>query len=254
MKVEFLNPFGTDRYDDLVGRTLSEFAREDTDLEITHLEGSPEDIDYYYYKHLMETGIFERVLEAEREGIDAIVIGCCYDPGVRVARELVDVPVVGPLEAGIRLSPYYGHDFAILTDHHKAVPYLEDLVGTLGAGPRFRGIDAVEWWASDMPENTATVADDACEYAQSLVESSGAEVVVLACTLIAACMDDNRTYPDVPVINPNVAGLKMAELLGDLYRTGQYEINRRGYYESPRTADPEGYEAVRERYGGYPGE
>ena len=33
-------------------------------------------------------------------GYDAVVVGCCYDPGVRVARELVDIPVVGSARGG----------------------------------------------------------------------------------------------------------------------------------------------------------
>jgi allantoin racemase len=56
-------------------------------------------------------------------------------PGVRVARELVDIPVIGPLEASMQMAGYFGHSYTIVTDHHKAVPYMEDQVRLGGARP-----------------------------------------------------------------------------------------------------------------------
>jgi allantoin racemase len=38
------------------------------------------------------------------------------DPGVRVAREVVDIPVIGPMEAAVNVASYFGHDYSIVTD------------------------------------------------------------------------------------------------------------------------------------------
>ena len=63
-KIDFINPFGTLSYDDLIHRTLSHYAAEGTALNITHLEGCPADIDYFYSKHLIRI----RAVRTDHEG------------------------------------------------------------------------------------------------------------------------------------------------------------------------------------------
>ena len=40
-RICFLNPFGTDQFDELVGDTLRPYLRPGTEVEITHLEDCP---------------------------------------------------------------------------------------------------------------------------------------------------------------------------------------------------------------------
>jgi len=98
-RICFCNPFGTDQFDDLVLETLTPYLREGTVVESVHIADCPRNIDYYLPKHLVETELFKLILAAEEDGFDAFVIGCCYDPGLTVAREITSMPVVGPLEA-----------------------------------------------------------------------------------------------------------------------------------------------------------
>ena len=121
-RILFLNPFGTDQFDELVHSTLTPYLRAGTEVEIRHLTGCPRNIDYYVPKHLVETEVLRAVAAADREGFDAFVIGCCYDPGLTQARELTDMPVVGPLEASVLLARLFGHRFSVVTDHRKAAP------------------------------------------------------------------------------------------------------------------------------------
>src|SRR4026207_1414823 len=110
-RIDFINPFGTEAYDGLIAETLNAYAGEGTDLTISHLRGCPPDIDYYYNKHLMETALFEHVMQSWAAGLGAWVVGCGYNPGGRVARELVNIPVVGPLEASMQMAGYFGHSY-----------------------------------------------------------------------------------------------------------------------------------------------
>src|SRR5712675_1538371 len=114
MRICFLNPFGTPDYDAIITRTLAPSLRPGTEVAVRHLTDSPRNIDYYVPKHLVEVEVLKAVLAAEREGFDAFVIGCCYDPALTQARELVNIPVVGPLEASVMLSRLFGHSFAVV--------------------------------------------------------------------------------------------------------------------------------------------
>jgi len=252
MKINFINPFGTPVYNELIRETLIPYARPDTELVVTHTTDCPENIDYYYNKHLVELAVFEQVMRAEAAGYDAVIVGCCYDPGVRVARELVDIPVIGPLEASMQMAAYYGHDYVVITDHHKAVPYLRDMVKLYG-GTQCRDVSCINWWVTDMIRDTAGVARDAQVAVRKVLESSGAEAAILACTIISASTEkwlrDNGAQRDLTILNPNTMALKMAESLGDLKRQGLYNISRRGYYHKPQQHNAQEFAADRARYG-----
>lgn len=251
MRVNFINPFGTPDYNGLIEETLRPNARPDTELVVTNTENSPRNIDYYYSKHLVELEVFENVIKAEAEGFDAVIVGCCYDPGVRVARELVDIPVIGPLEACMQMVAYYGHDFAVVTDHHKAVPYLRDLVRLYGDA-NCTGVQAINWWVTDMIKDPAGVARDALNATRGVMKEQGAEAVILACTIISACVEktlrDTGHARGYPILNPNTMALKMAEAMADLYSRGLYNISRSGYYDKMQNHAREEFESVRARW------
>jgi allantoin racemase len=247
-RIAFINPFGTDAYDRIIEETLGPLAMNDTTLDVRNLIGAPVNIDYFWPKHLLESAVFEECMRIEEEGFDAIIVGCCYDPGVRVARELVDIPVVGPLEASLGMSSFYGHRPTVITDHHKAVPYIEDLVRLYGQA-NVRNVRCIDWWVTEMIQEPSKVAADAVAACERALGEDDADLAVLACTIIAAClMQHTRAtgeYRDVPVVNPNLLALKAAESLADLWQRGEYRISRRNYYEKQSARDPIEFEQVR---------
>ncbi len=252
MKINFINPFGTHAYDDIIKETLLPYARPDTDLVVTHVTDGPPNIDYYYSKHILELIIFEQVMRSEEQGYDAVIVGCCYDPGVRAARELVDIPIIGPLEASIQFASYFGHDYVVVTDHHKALPYLRDIVHLYG-GRHCRGVSCINWWVTDMIKDTALVARDAQAAAKRELEASGAEVAILACTIISACAEKHLkgsgASRESAILNPNTMALKMAESLADLKCQGLYNVSRKAYYQKMKQHNPSEFADVRARYG-----
>ena len=257
MRIVFCNPFGTDAYDAIVRESLAPYLRPDTTVEITHLENSPANIDYYLPKHVMELDVFRSVVAADESGADAFVVGCCYDPGVAVARELTEMPVVGPLESAVLLSRFFGHRFSVVTDHHKAVPVLEDLVRLYGIEANCRSVRAIDWFVEDMIGDPSAVARDAYERCKQVLEDDGAECVVLGCTIIAACLEREilagaTELADLPILNPNVLAVKAAELLADLRSVGQYRISRRGFYQRAEDRNAEEARSVWRDFMGLP--
>jgi allantoin racemase len=249
----FLNPFGTDAYDELIASTLLPSLRSSTEVEIRHLAHAPRDIDYYAAKHLAETEIMAAAVAAEREGFDAFVIGCCYDPALTQARELTEMPVVAPLEASVLLSRLFGHRFSVVTDHRKAVPELEDRVRVYGIEANCRSVRAIDWYVDDMVGDPDAVARDAYDRCVEVMESDGAETVVLGCTIIAACYEravlrGADELATAAIINPNLMAVKVAELLADLRAAGQYRISRAGYYQQHAQHDPNEAREVLEEY------
>jgi allantoin racemase len=252
IRINFINPFGTPQFNGLISETLTPYLRPGSELVVTNTTNCPENIDYYYSKHLIEEAVFNEVIKAEKEGFDAVIVGCCYDPGVRVARELVDIPVIGPLEATMQLAPYYGHDFVVVTDHRKAVPYLRDLVRVYGEEANCRGVSCIDWFVTDMIKDTQAVAVDAAKKALQVMETADAEVVVWGCTIISASYEkwlrDTGAQRNPVLLNPNTMALKMAECLAELKTAGAYQISRKGYYQQLQQHNPDEWDAVRSRF------
>ena len=59
--------------------------------------------------------ILAAILQAERDGYDAAVIGCFYDTGLRPARELVRrLAVAAPCESACHIASTLGSSFSVI--------------------------------------------------------------------------------------------------------------------------------------------
>lgn len=235
MKICFLNPFGTPVYDQLISNVLTRSLRDDVRLEIRHLDSDMENMDYFAAKHVLEISIMKEAVRAEQDGFDAFVIGCCYDPALTQCRELVDIPVIGPLEASIGNVRPFGHRFAIVTDHAKAATEITDLVRRYGQESNCKKVTSVGWFIDDMIKDPLSVARDAFSASREVMADTGAETVIMGCTIVAACYESvaakDPELQGLSVIDPNIIAVKQAEMLADLHASGQYRISRSGYYQ-----------------------
>lgn len=235
MHINFLNPFGTADYDDMIRQVLEPDLRPDVELTVTHLDVVPPVPHYYAQKHLVEVEVMKAAVRAERDGFDALVIGCCYDPGLIQARELVGIPVVGPLEASVGMSRAFGHRYAVVTDMHKAVPEIKDRIRLYGQEANCAGVTHVGWFIEDMVLDPAAVAQDCYDTSLSVMRETGAETIIVGCTIVSGCYElaarKDPRLQELSVVNPNVIAVKQAETLADLRKSGQYRISRAAYYQ-----------------------
>jgi allantoin racemase len=96
------------------------------------------------------------------------------------------------------------------------------------------------------------VAKDAASACEIALRDDDADLVILGCTIIGACLTrhsrETGEYRDIPVVNPNVLALKSAETLADLWQRGEYRVSRRNYYEKQAARDPAEFEQVKREY------
>ena len=67
-----------------------------------------------YEETLAAPQVIQRILEAERNGMDAVVIDCMSDPGFDAVREAVSIPVIGQTQVCSFLASALSHRFSIL--------------------------------------------------------------------------------------------------------------------------------------------
>lgn len=121
--------------------------------------------------------ILEVVRRLAEEGADAIFISCAADPGVKEARALVRVPVVGAGSAAAGVALALGERVGVL-NLNEATP---------GPVRRLLGGHLVGEAAPEGVRDTTDLLREegqraALEAARRLVRATGAEVLLLACT------------------------------------------------------------------------
>jgi len=117
---------------------------------------------------------------------------------------------------------------------------MKDNVKLYGASDRVLGLDVINWYVRDMVNDTAAVARDVVEVTARSIKATGAEAVILNCTIIAASyqkylMEGGAPAP-FPILNPNLMALTMAESMARLRQKGAAQISRLGYYGQPPDA------------------
>ncbi|MCG8505494.1 MAG: hypothetical protein MI755_12885, partial [Sphingomonadales bacterium] len=75
---------------------LKHYERPDLKLSSAFLDKGPQSIEYRLEEAMLVPDLVVKAVEAEREGIDGLIVDCMADPGVDVVRECVSIPVIGP--------------------------------------------------------------------------------------------------------------------------------------------------------------
>jgi allantoin racemase len=146
-------------------------------------------------------------------GCDAVVIAVSYDTGLRAARELLAVPVVGMTEAGLLTACMLGGRIGFITFGRRVLPLYHELVAAYGLGARIAGWRVLESTAAYQRGAHDALDREIVAAARDLIERDGAETVVLTGAVRAGV--PARLQPDVPVplIDCMACAVRQAELL-----------------------------------------
>src|ERR1700722_4154468 len=116
----------------------------DPDTEI-HVAGITEvggTGDQFRYLEYLETGeVLKNVHRAVREGFDAFLIGNIADPGLREAREIANIPVLGLCESALHVACMMGANFSLVTINEKFTPRIVENVMRYGLKDRLAAVN-----------------------------------------------------------------------------------------------------------------
>jgi allantoin racemase len=212
---------------------LQELAEPSTIVDGTWFDSGTPHLEYEFYEHLAVHKILEKTVDAEKNGYDAVVIGCFYDPGLREARELVKIPVIGVCEASLHVaSMLVAGKFSILVGRRKWIPKMRDNVRSYGFESRIASWRILNLTVPEMRDFEKTRSAILRE-AKQAIEEDLAECIVLGCTGMLGQAKEVQEELGVPVLDPVLMGLKVAELRATLWRRFGISHSKIGGYESP---------------------
>ncbi len=194
---------------------LQEHASSGVEILVRDTEHGPVSIESNYEEYLAIPGALEEIVRAEEEGIDAVIMGCFGDPGVDAARELVDIPIIGPAECSMHLAGMLGYSFSVLTVLDNVVPLIRKIAKLTGLESRVASIRTIETSVLSL----AGARDDAMqrllEVGTKAIQADNADTLVLGCMSLAFLdiSEELGSMLGVPVVNPAIASLKAAESL-----------------------------------------
>ncbi len=221
MRIRVINPVITREFESLTYREFESLAGPTVKIEVVSLDKGPSSIESRFDEDLAKPDILKKVKEAEQNGVDAVIINCFGDPGLHSAREVVDIPVVGPFQASMALASMLGRKFAIVTVLRSVIPLIEENAEMLGMRSKIASIRSIEVPVLDLEKERVKVRESLLIESKKAIVEDGADIIILGCTGMMGMAKGlqeslHREGLNIPVIDPTAASLKLAEVLVSL--------------------------------------
>ena len=212
-KIFVINPNTNPKNTAVIARAIEPFKPVGVEVDTVSPDKGPVGLESYYHNYLASVNVHERIIQAEKEGYDGIVIACFGDPGIEAAKELVDIPVVGITEASYALASILGTKFLVIVSADTAVPRQIRYLKALGI-PDYQyavrpiGLTVLGVMADRV--NAKELIANNCEVA---LKETGSEVIVMGCSGFSGLRKDLEKMLNVPIIDPVVAGVQVCNTL-----------------------------------------
>lgn len=216
-------------------------------------------VHYRFLEYHDTQEVIQNAMKAEREGFDAFLIGNISDAGIREAREVVNIPVLGLCETSMHIACMMGASFSFVAISPKWTPRLLENVQRYGVERRLVAIEPMSTSPLDLkrcfvdPAHLQDILQQFNQCAQRLLDK-GTEVIIPGGGDVIVFLADAGIHQigKAPVLNGIIELVKMGELAVKLKRlTGRFTSKQGGY------ATPTGdfLQRVRKFYGPdvYPG-
>ncbi len=227
MRILYLLPGDGMSEDEITRRTSIANSLTDSNTQVSVMEvgEGPLSIESAIEEYMSIGPMLRKLVHIRREKqFDAVIIGCAGDPGLTPARELLDIPVVGPAEASFLYACMVSDRFSILTVLTAGVESEDGvriLVREKGLESRLSSIEFVHIPITDMWGQNKEKAVTQMIKGILKAKEKGAGSIVLGCMSLAFLMVDDILIEKtgLPIINPLKISIKTAETFVNLKLT-----------------------------------
>jgi len=191
---------------------LMGFANRGTIVSMLKLEKGPISIESSGEHEHAGFYIREKIRALEKDGFDAFIVWCGEDAGLTSAREVTQVPVIGPFQSSCSIAIMLGHRFSIVAPMAQRA-FMEQKVWQLGLGSRLGSIRSLGVPVAEVRKDlkkTSALLEKECGHA---VRKDDADVIVLSCMALFGLAGRLCEKIKVPIVDPALAALKAAEML-----------------------------------------
>lgn len=187
-------------------------------LDYTELDVGPASVESQFDAMLAAPDVVAKIIAAEADGVDAIVLDCMEEPGLSAGRECVSIPVLGPCQTAMNMACIIGHRFSMLSVSEAMGLNFENQARIHGAWDKYASTRSVGIPVADLQGRSDDLRSALLGAALDAVTKDRADTVVIGCTGmlgVAANLRNDllRAGHDVQVIDPIPVTVKAAKLL-----------------------------------------
>ncbi len=231
MKIAVVGAIGTYTPADLEHKkeSLQAVVRPDTQLDMYCADSGTPYVESALDFYMTEVGVARKIIEVAKKGYDAIVGTAFLDNGLDGARELVDVPVVGPAKVTMYMAATLAHKFAVITAGGALPRHIWAFAKLIGLADRVVAVRTLQCTVADFVRDEEGSVKMLIQMGRRLMDE-GAQALVIGCGASTGLAKRVSGELGIPVIDPGVTAVKYAEMLVDLGLTQ----SRRAFPFNPR--------------------
>lgn len=202
---------------------LNDIAAVGTRVVVDHIKTGPKSIENAIDEYSALPHVLSYIIEHNDE-FDAFILGCAGDTGLEGAREQSRKPVVGPGESSLLLGTVGDKRFSMVTISAERARLKRRMVREAGlaeyrlVSSHTLGINVLKLYA-DKAATQARLIEMMTE-----AKTLGAETMLLGCMSVAFMephlLREASEAAGLPLINPIVSAVKMAEALVAIHSYG----------------------------------
>lgn len=155
---------------------------ENITLTCRFLDYGPSAVENEIDDALAVPDLLAKALDAQNSGADGVVVNCMCDPGVKVLRTALDIPVVGPAETAFHLAATLGRRFSILDIGGDTKGMVTEQVEGLGLGHSLASVRSTDIPVVEINDDSGVTRQRLLHEGRRAVLEDCADVLVLGCT------------------------------------------------------------------------
>lgn len=246
------NPFFAPFFN-LIQQRFHKLSRPDSEIIMNPCCGLTDFEEYTKLgkRFLNDADVLKSILDGMKEDTDGIIISCFFDPALWPARQMLDVPVTGLAESSFHLASLIGRKFAVITGDQSYIAPMEEILKAYdmrGMAIEYNPVRSINMTEVDSLNclaegNFAPLTARVKEVGQSCI-SDGADVLIIGCGVLSVIVTEGAGLNDidgVPIVDPDVASVKVIEMLVDLAKKGIPIKSRQGLFWDGQPADSNVY-------------
>lgn len=212
-RILVVNPNTNPKNTKVIADAIAPFAPLGVKVETVSPNKGPVGLESYYHNYIASVNVHKRIVEAEKEGYDGVVIACYGDPGIEGAKELVDIPVVGITEASYALARILATKFLVVVSAETAVPRQIRYIKSLGLPDYQYAVRPIGLTVLGVMADRMSAKDMIAKNCEIALKETGSEIIVMGCSGFSGLRAELEKQLNVPIIDPVVAGVQVCAAL-----------------------------------------
>jgi allantoin racemase len=153
------------------------------------------------------------LLARHAQGFDGVLIAVSYDSGLRAARELLDIPVLGLTESSLLAAMTLGTRVGLIVWGSGPTSLYLEIIDSYGFGGRVCGIRRLDVQPPKIEAEHAAMDEALIRLSRDLVERQEADVIVLIGAVLSGRSFALQDHVAVPVLDGTRCAVPMLEAM-----------------------------------------